>query len=81
MDDSLQMTVSPICMKDGKKVAYIEFKGSGKSAEGRIPACKITSNKGFSQDEIRQLEDYMKKNLARLKKMAAGLNVFEAMKK
>ena len=79
--DSMQMTVSPICMKDGKKVAYVEFRDQKRRAEGIIPSCKIVSGKGFSEGEIKQLEIYMEKHLEKLKKTAARLNVFEALKK
>ena len=81
MSESLQMSVSPICQKEGKKIAYVEFRDCDRLAEGIIPDCTIMSVSGFSQEETRQLEEYMKKNLDKLKKMAAGLNVFEAMKK
>ena len=81
MDDSLKMSVSPICVKDGKKIAYVEFSDGNRRAEGIIPDCVITSNKGFFDEEIDQLEQYMKNNLAMLKKMASGINAFSALKK
>lgn len=80
MNDSLQMSVSPICVKDGKKIAYVEFADNSRRAEGVIPDCIIVSNKGFFDEEISQLEQYMKNNLADLKRMAAGLNAFSALK-
>lgn len=81
MDDSLQMSVSPICVKDGRKIAYVEFKDAARSAEGIIPACVIVSNKGFLNEEISQLEKYMRENVDMLKKMAAGINAFDALRK
>lgn len=81
MNDSLQMSVSSICRRDGEKVAYVEFKDDTRLAEGIIPSCKILSSSGFDDGEIRLLEKYMKDNLAQLKKMSAGINLFEALKK
>ena len=77
----LQMQVSPICVKENKKMAYVTFNDGNKSAEGEIPKCVIISNNGFSKDEIYQLEDYMEKNLEMLKSMAASVNPLKAMMK
>lgn len=76
--DELKMSVSPICQKDGKRVAYVSFSDSKRSAEGIIPECKITKNQGFSNEEAEQLEAYMKQQLATLKKMAASVNAMDA---
>lgn len=77
----MNMLVSGISEKDGKKVAYIMFEDDIRSAEGIIPECSITSNNGFTDDEVAQLEDYMKENLAMLKRQAAGINPIKAMMK
>lgn len=77
MNDELKMSVSPICVKDGKKYAYVSFSDGIRTAEGRIPECIITSNTGFSEDELQQLEDYMQGELGKLKKMAAGIDVMK----
>lgn len=81
MKDELKMSVSPICVKDGKRYAFVNFTDGKRDAEGKIPDCKIISNKGFTEDEIVQLEDYMKKELPNLKQMAAGINVLGAFMK
>lgn len=69
------MSVSPICNKDGKKYAFVSFTDGGRTAEGRIPECTITHNTGFSDEEVQQLEAYMKRELPQLKSMSAGINV------
>jgi len=81
MNDELKMSVSPICIKDGNRYAFVNFADGNRTAEGKIPDCKILSNKGFSEQEITQLEEYMKKELPNLKKMAAGVNVLGAFMK
>ena len=80
-DYPVDMSVSPICEKDGRKYAYVTFTGQGKTAEGRIPECVIEKNDGFSQDEVEALCEYMKAQLSVLKKTAASLNVFDAFRK
>ena len=81
MGDSIQMSVSPICTKDGKKYAFIQFTDGKRLAEGKIPSCEIVSNQGFTKEETEQLSAYMKEHLADLKRMAAGLNAFEAIRR
>ena len=79
--DELTMSVSGICRKDGKKIAYVTFSDARRKAEGIIPDCKITKQNGFSEEEAGQLELYMKMNLADLKRQAAGINPLRAMMK
>ena len=81
MSAELKMSVSPVCSKDGKQYAFVSFEDGERSAEGRIPECKIISNKGFTETEVGQLEDYMKRELKNLKKMAASVRVFDAFLK
>ena len=75
------MSVSPICVKDGKKIAYVSFTDGTRSAEGKIPECVITSATGMNLAEVRMLEEYMKQELPRLKSMAAGIRIMDAFLK
>lgn len=80
----LEMLVSGIITKDGEKKACVYFQsGSDKTvfAEGFIPDCKITSQNGFTPEEICTLEDYMSENLEALKKSASEINPIKAMMK
>lgn len=81
MNDELKMSVSPICVKDGNRYAFVNFTDGKRLAEGKIPDCKIISNKGFSEEEVGKLEEYMQKELPKLKQMAAGINVLGALMK
>ena len=81
MSNELSISVSPICEKDGKKYAFVSFVDGDKRAEGKIPECKIVTNNGFLEDDIKMLELYMKNDLARLKRMAASVNVIGAFMK
>ncbi|MBQ7583311.1 MAG: hypothetical protein IJT24_01760 [Lachnospiraceae bacterium] len=75
---SVDIRVSGVFERDGKKLACVSFSDGKRSAEGIIPDCVITSNKGFTPDEAEQLEGYMKRELPSLKKTAAGINVVKA---
>ena len=79
--DELQMQVSPICNKNGEKVAYVTFFDDVRQAEGEIPKCIINSNIGFSEEEINALEDYMKQNLDMLKALAKEINPIKSFMK
>lgn len=81
MKEDINVTVSPICTKDGKKFAYVSFEDQGRTAEGKIPDCAIIFNKGFNKEEVAQFEEYMCKELEKLKNMAAGIDVFRAFMK
>ncbi|MEE1303762.1 MAG: hypothetical protein U0K68_01225 [Agathobacter sp.] len=74
----ISMSVSPVCVKEGQKIAYVSFTDGTRTAEGEIPLCKIRHNEGFDEGEIAQLEIYMKGELETLKKMAASVNVADA---
>lgn len=78
-DLQVDIIVSGVFDKDGKKIAYVSFSDGDRTAEGTIPDCVITSNKGFSPEEKDQLEEYMKRELSSLKKMASGINVVKAL--
>ncbi len=75
----MDMSVSQICLREGKKVAYVTFTEGKRRAEGEIPDCKITSSEGFNETEIAGLEFYMKANLSELKKMAASIRTLDAI--
>ena len=78
----VSMSVSAICHNDaGEKYAFVSFSDGVRTAEGKIPDCKITSNNGFAALEVEQLEKYMTENLSDLKKMATGINIFDAFTK
>ena len=74
----INMSVSPICQKDGHKVAYVSFTDGKRTAEGEIPDCRITKYENFGKEEVDQLERYMRDNLAMIKRMAASVDPMKA---
>lgn len=81
LESRVKIQVSPVCYRDGKQYAFVSFSDGEKSAEGRIPECELIRNEGFSQEEGQKLQDYMKRELSMLKKMAAGTDVLKALMK
>lgn len=77
---AMTMSVSPICVKDGKKYAFVRFTDGGKNCEWTIPEVKLSSNDGFSEEELSGLKFYVKNNMTDLKRMAAQINLFEVFK-
>ncbi len=77
----LEMQVSSICQKDGKKFAYVTFSDGKRFAEGEIPGCTIVKSEGFTDKEVAGLQFYLKKNLDMLKTMASAINPIKAMMK
>lgn len=78
MKETVNMSVSQVFAKNGERYAFVSFTDGEKIAEGKIPDCRIISGRGFNKEEIGQLEDYMKRELGRLKRMAAGINAMRA---
>lgn len=79
MRNELNMCVSLVCVKEGKQYAYVSFTDGERMAEGRIPDCRIEKNSGFEPYEIEQLERYMKRELTKLKKMAAEIKLIHRL--
>ena len=77
----LNMSVSAVCRNEqGNKYAFVTFNDGVRTAEGKIPDCKIIKNDGFAEIEVQQLERYLKEHLTELKKMAASIDIFSAFK-
>lgn len=75
----LNMYVSGIINRENQKKACVRFEDKERFAEGFIPDCKIEKQNGFNEDEIEQLENYMKDNLEALKNRAAGVDPILSM--
>ena len=81
MENEFTMSVSPVCQKDGQKYAFVSFTDGERSAEGKIPDCRIITSTGFEEAEIKLLEAYMKRELTKLKKMASEIRLLDAFMK
>ena len=77
----MTMTVSGIVPRDGKPVAYVEFKDGDKVAEGIVPACEILSCQGFTEEEQALLVVYMKDHLSEIRDTAKGIDAMRGFMK
>ncbi|MCR5403973.1 MAG: hypothetical protein K6E91_09195 [Butyrivibrio sp.] len=77
----VNMSVSSFFGKKGERKAFVTFSDKKRLAEGEIPRCVIISNRGFSDEEVKKLEEYMKKNLDMLSSMASSINPIKALMK
>lgn len=78
MDKSMNMSVSGIYKKNGRKVISVLFTEGERSAEGYVPEAKIHTNKGFTPEEVAALELYMKSEEKQIFEMAKDLNIMNA---
>ena len=51
-----------ITQKNGEKIARVIFERGKDYAEGTVPSGLIEKSAGFTQDELRQLSDYLIQN-------------------
>ena len=59
MNETVKMSVSSMTRHGDEKAIYVLFTDEEKSAEFVVPGCKLIENKGFADDEIKQLRDYV----------------------
>ena len=72
--EEMHVTCSGILRKGGEKIIYVRFERGRDFAEGSIPAAKITSQRGFSPEEIRQMEGYLSENKFEIIEQAKTVN-------
>ena len=79
MSEELKMTISGIVPREGRKSVYVVFEDGEKKAEGYVPDCIITQNKGFEEDEVKMLELYLKQNQDMIREHAKLINPIKAL--
>lgn len=80
-DDSITMTYSSLLMKDGKKAICVRFErlrsdGGTDYAEATLPNSGIMKQQGFNEEEITQLELYLRVNRDEILKNAKHITGF-----
>ena len=56
MNSEIKMNVSSLIRKDGDKAIYVMFTDGDKEAEFIVPECRLLNNKGFTDEEIGNLD-------------------------
>lgn len=78
MNSEVRMSVSSMTRKDDKKGVYVLFTDGDKSAEFVIPEVKVISNKGFDEEEMNQLRDYVENQQDYIFSLAKTVNPMKA---
>ncbi len=74
----MNMSVSSIVSRDGKREIYVLFTEGDRNAEGRLSDYKMISSRGFTREENDMLEAYMRREKDRILQMAKSVNVMDA---
>jgi endonuclease YncB( thermonuclease family) len=72
--DSVNMLVSGIINKEGRRYARVSFVRGKDIAEGIVPDGIVDHAEGFSDDEIFKLERYMRENRGEIMEQARQVN-------
>lgn len=56
----LKITHSSVLNKQGKPFVSVMIEREQDCAEGSVPECRITKSKGFDEEEIGELEEYLR---------------------
>ena len=58
-EEEVRLTHSGIFTKDGRRCVSVRFERGRDVAEAILPACRVTKNEGFTDEEVRGLEQYL----------------------
>ncbi len=77
----MEMTVSKIVTKDGKKVAFVRFVDGKASAEWKIPDLSLVANDGFDEEKISLMKVYLRSELKNIMDTAKNINMWDSFMK
>lgn len=72
--DEVKMLISCVVEKEGRKIVRISFLRKKDYAEGILPDGIIVKSEGFSGEEVRKLEAYIRANRQEILKQAREIN-------
>lgn len=78
MNNEVKMSVSSMTRNDDKKGVFVLFTDKDRAVEFIVPGCKVISNKGFNEDEIKQLRDYVDNEQDYIYSLAKTVNPMKA---
>ena len=78
MSNEIKMSVSSMTRTRDSKAVYVMFSDNDKIAEFTLPGLNVISNKGFSDEEINQLKDYMTNEQDAIYALAKQVNPMKA---
>ena len=72
--DSVNMLVSGIINREGKRFVRVSFTRGRDTAEGIVPDGIVDHVKGFSDAEVTKLERYLRENCGEIMEQARQVN-------
>lgn len=78
MKDEITMSVSSLIRKDGEKALYVLFSGKESNAEFILPEGNLLNSKGFSEEELSKLKEYVQNEKDSIYSMAKEINPMKA---
>lgn len=72
--DEVKMLVSCVVVKENRKIVRVSFVRGKDYAEGILPDGLIENSKGFTAEEVRKLETFMRSNRQDILKEAKAVN-------
>lgn len=76
----IKMTHSAVLNKQGKPFVSVMIEREKDCAEGSVPECRITKAQGFDEEEIRELEEYLRNHgqeiIEEAKKISGFMKLF-----
>ena len=72
--DEVKMLVSCVVEKEGRKIVRLSFLRGKDYAEGTLPEGIVTRSEGFTQAEVRKLENYIRANRQDILKQAKEID-------
>lgn len=72
--DEVKMLVSAVVAKGDKKLVRVSFVRGNCCADGLLPDGVIEQSRGFTREEVEQLERYLRANRQDILKQAKSVN-------
>lgn len=76
----LKMTHSSVLNKQGKPFVSVMIERERDCAEGSVPECRIIKSQGFNEEEVCELEAYLRNHrqeiIEEAKKISGFMNLF-----
>lgn len=77
--EEVNMLISGIIRKKGEKFVRVSFQRNQDMAEYILPECRLDKSRGFSKEELKQLENYVKNDRTQIMEEARKVNPMKAM--
>lgn len=74
MSDEVKMLISCVVEKEGKKIVRLSFLRGNDYAEGVLPEGIVEKAQGFTEEEVRKLERYIRTNRKDILQQAREIN-------